>query len=176
VKIKLRWLLPICNLVIDLVLLAMLAHYDVTHPGLRLRTSLDLTVRAQEAAPGIRFEPRYIDAPIPPPAAQLLAGCFPAAIIATFSMPGAADRREIRWFVLLELLSLPIWFWLGFLAERDRALALSMGIFVVIRLAMLWISSELASTPLASFWFLLTAYLVIKAARAGFAHFRRHAR
>lgn len=152
----------------------MLLHYDATHPGLRRNTSVVFKVHAQEAAPAISFDPRYIDRPLPPGLTQLLVGCVPAAIVATLNMPEAADRRALRWFLLLEILSLPVWFWLGLRAEKDRLLAWALATFWLGRvLALFWTSVELASTPLALFWLLLTAYLLVGAVLTAVTKLRR---
>jgi hypothetical protein len=181
-KVKLRWLFPICHLVIDLAIVATSTYGALRFERERVfngdRKRPFAEIGFQEDVPGFRFEPRFL----PPPRGFILivSGTLPAgAALSIVIMPEGDRGRFFKplWLIVFESLALPIWFLLGLAAESRLSTRILVAVFLATRgLGVLMFalnSSEFWQFVQAYCWFALVIYFGVLGVRYLWRHRRR---
>jgi hypothetical protein len=124
--IPMRYLLPWCNLAIDLTLSGLLARsievarfHEKRSSGVRTEAPIRPVALLQEGQAGVRWHPRYIWAPPPPQVYAIISGTLPAGVISAWGVPSGAWGTAFSpgWARVHEGMALLVWFGLGWLAE-----------------------------------------------------------
>lgn len=114
---RLRWLLPLCNLAIDLFLFAVVIH-AVQGERAQMKRPPPLWYQVQgDVDPALLQEGHY-----PEPLVAIICGTAPAAILASLPLPNgwrASSPFDVRWAVLYLVLAGLLWYGVGRLAESS---------------------------------------------------------
>ena len=139
---RFRWFLPACNIAIDVVLSGILVH-GVDAYRLSLRHPPPLWRQEyQHVDPGLLSEVQ-----IPAPLTSVIAGTFPAALIASLPLNNgwrASSPLDIRWASLYLVLAAALWYAVGRWAEAGHPRAM--------KLAKLYVLFRALSMPLSTSW------------------------
>jgi hypothetical protein len=131
---RLRWLLPLCNLAIDIFLLAVAVHaVDAERANIRHPPPLWHQVYGHVDSALLR------EGHLPEPVVAIIVGTVPAAIIASLPLPNgwrASSPFDVRWASLYLVLAALFWYELGRRGEtatpRFKRVA---GIYIWLRVA-----------------------------------------
>ena len=176
-KIKLRWLFPICHLVIDLAIAAILFHSVLRERQIervherRPQSEFISVGFFQENVPGVRFDPQFLP---PPQFTLLIMGSLPAGLISVFVIPSYyASTWEhpfnFRWLALQEALALTLWFLLGLAAESRPTIRRCLVGLILLRIlaaiAVEFFRDEFWAAPLVYYWVVLLIVVAVSELR-----------
>lgn len=145
-SMRFRWLLPLCNLAIDAVLLCAMVW--IAHNFLAAR---DLSPLWHQTT-GEHFDPALLaEAPFPQPIKAIALGTLPAAIVPSLFLPNGwrgSSPFDLLWVGLHLTLAVVFWYGIGRLVETDHlGLRRVIVLFVVLRVTTIPISLSLWNSP-----------------------------
>ena len=115
---RFRWLLPLCNLALDMLLFAGLVHVvDVERGNVKRPPPLWHQVQGS-VDPGLLSEGH-----LPRPLVAIISGTLPAALVASLLLPNgwqASSPFDFRWASLYLALAAPFWYTLGRYSESGH--------------------------------------------------------
>jgi hypothetical protein len=128
-RIRLRFALPVCHTLIDLLLLV--ACVRIAYIEFREAKVAFVWLQHYERTPWIDSGELYA----PQPLAAISSGTLPISVIATLAFPTwlASSPFDLRWVGLHLLLGFAFWYILGVLGERAKAWRIGLVAYILFR-------------------------------------------
>ena len=168
---RFRWILPTCNIAIDVILFVLLVHaVDVNRLSLRHPPPL-WRQEYQYVDPGLLAE-----VPVPKPLTTIIAGTAPAALIASLPLNNgwrASRPFDVRWASLYLVLASALWYAVGRSAETGHPRVVKLAkLYVLLRALSVPLSmsywagagTALCQLLLFSVWFAVASYVILRTA------------
>lgn len=178
---RFRWLLPACNISIDVVLFVILVHAVDVYRSVEKHPPPLWRQEYQHADVGLLSEGCVLasltsEGCAPAPLMTIIAGTAPAALIASIPLNNGWYMSwpfDVRWASLFLVLASVLWYAIGRWAETGHPQGARFArIYVLLRalsvpLSMSWLGSvwtTLSQLLLFSVWFAVASYVILRTA------------